>query len=120
MGCSSRTLQVVFQSDATCSVCFSAALHYAADSGHTEVVAHLVIAGCSVAHRNRMGWTPAHLAACHGFAAPLEKLVMAGFSPDTPGGPGAADGQPGSTAMHLAASAGSLEVGGLLTIALVG
>jgi len=70
-----------------------------------------VIAGCAVAHRNRMGWTPAHLAACHGFSAALEKLVMAGFSPDTPGGPGAADGQPGSTALHLAASAGSLEVG---------
>jgi len=74
------------------------------------VVANLVIAGCAVAHRNRMGWTPAHLAACHGFSAALEKLVMAGFSPDTPGGPGAADGQPGSTALHLAASAGSLEV----------
>ena len=75
------------------------------------MVASLVIAGCAVAARNCCGWAAAHLAARHGFTAVLEKLLMAGFSPDTPRGrTGSSDGRYGDTALHLAAQSGSLEV----------
>ena len=56
----------------------AAALHHAADAGHTEVVATLVIAGTSVLRVDARGYTAAHLAASRGHVDVLDKLLMAG------------------------------------------
>ena len=55
-----------------------AALHHAAERGHTEIVGQLVIAGANVQRVDLRGFTSAHLAASQGHIDVLEKLLMAG------------------------------------------
>jgi ankyrin repeat protein len=81
-----------------------AALHYAAEAGHTRVVASLVIAGCGVGRPTGGGWGAAHLAAHAGHAQVLEKLLLGGLHADAPAAQGA------WTPLHLAARHGRLEV----------
>lgn len=80
------------------------ALHYAAEAGHTQVVANLVIAGCLVHTGTSAGWTAAHLAAHNGYAEVLQKLLVGGYEVDCMSGTG------GWTALHLAAHSGHLKV----------
>ncbi len=86
-----------------------AALHHAAEAGHVEVVAKLVIAGSHVQRMTSTGFTAAHLAARHGFHAVIDKLLLAGYPVDLlgaaiPGSPAA------STVLHLAARNGHVQV----------
>lgn len=80
------------------------ALHYAAEAGHTQVVANLVIAGCLVHMGTSAGWTAAHLAASNGHAEVLQKLLVGGYEVDCISGTG------GWTALHLAAHNGHVKV----------
>ncbi len=80
------------------------ALHYAAEAGHTQVVANLVIAGCLVHTGTLAGWTAAHLAACKGHAEVLQKLLVGGYEVDC------MSGTRGWTALHLTARSGHLQV----------
>jgi ankyrin repeat protein len=80
------------------------ALHYAAEAGHTSVVASLVIAGSHVHARTSAGWTAAHLAAYNGHTDALEKLLVGGYEVDHQSGSGA------WTALHLAARHGHVQV----------
>ena len=52
------------------------------DSGHTEVVSRLIIAGCHVSRPDRNGLTAAHLAAARGSSGVLDKLLLAGYQVD--------------------------------------
>ena len=55
-----------------------AALHHAADMGHVDVVADLIIGGANVQRVDNRGYTPAHLAAAAGHVDVIEKLLGAG------------------------------------------
>lgn len=58
-----------------------AALHHAADMGHVEVVADLIIGGANVQRVDNRGYPPAHLAAAAGHVDVMEKLLGAGRTP---------------------------------------
>lgn len=58
---------------------FDAALHHAADMGHTEVVGDLIIGGANVQRVDNRGYTPAHLASAAGHVDVIEKLLGAGL-----------------------------------------
>lgn len=88
----------------------AAALHHAAEGGHLEVVAKLVIAGCNVSRYDHQGMSPGHLAARHGYHHILDKLLLAGYALDMQGGLTALHGSVGSTALHIAARHGHLQV----------
>jgi len=92
------------QSDSALCGCPATALHYAAEAGHTQVVANLVIAGCHVHGQTAAGWTAAHLAAYSGHAEALRKLLLGGYEVDCASGTG------GWTALHLAVRRGHLQV----------
>lgn len=64
-----------------------AALHHAAEAGHTEVVGMLVIAGTNVTRADSRGYTAAHLAASQGHVEAFEKLLMAGIKATQPPSP---------------------------------
>ena len=99
-----------------------AALHHAAQAGHTEVVAKLVIAGAPVQHVDVKGRTAAHLAAVWGGHEIIEKMLNAGFEVDSLGGDclgssllaqqhfHAPGGPEGSSVLHIAAYHGHFEV----------
>lgn len=91
-------------------VLFAAALHHAAEGGHLEVVAKLVIAGCNVSRYDHQGMSPGHLAARHGYHRILDKLLLAGYALDMQGGLTALHGSVGVTALHIAACHGHLQV----------
>ena len=73
-----------------------------------DVVANLVIAGSHVQKLDSYGRTPAHLAATYGYSQVLDKLLMAGYAVDTPGG--TPKGLTGPTVLHIAAKYGHGEV----------
>ena len=83
-----------------------AALHYAADTGHSEVAGSLVIAGTLVTASSAAGWTAAHLAAMKGHTAVIDKLLIGGYQIDSP----SHYPNSGWTAAHVAARQGHLEV----------
>ncbi len=87
-----------------------AALHHAAEGGHLDVVAKLVIAGCNVSRYDSQGTSPGHLAARHGYHQVMDKLLLAGFGLDMQGGLTALHGSVGSTALHIAAQHGHQQV----------
>ena len=87
-----------------------AALHHAAEGGHLDVVAKLVIAGCNVSRYDAQGMSPGHLAARHGYHQVMDKLLLAGFALDMQGGLTALHGSVGSTVLHIAAQHGHHEV----------
>ena len=90
----------------TDSSCARAALHYAADAGHSEVAGSLVIAGTLVSAYSSAGWTAMHLAAMKGHTPVIEKLLIGGYQIDcTSQYPNS-----GWTAAHIAARQGHLEV----------
>lgn len=89
---------------------FCAALHHAAEGGHLDVVAKLVIAGCNVSRYDAQGMSPGHLAARHGYHQVMDKLLLAGFALDMQGGLTALHGSVGSTALHIAAQHGHQQV----------
>ena len=75
------------------------------------MVAKLVIAGSHVSRLDADGLSPGHLAARHGYHEVMDKLLLAGYAVDMPGGVGATDGGNfGSAALHLAAQGGHVEV----------
>ena len=78
----------------------------------------LVIAGSNVQRVEARGLTAAHLAAIQGHAAVLDKLLMAGYDVDTLGSVAVLGGMynSGSSALHLAARNGHLQVGALLRV----
>ena len=86
--------------------CVHAALHYAADAGHDEVVGSLIIAGTLVSAYSGAGWTAAHLAAMRGHTAVIDKLLIGGYQIDC----ASAYPSRGWTAAHVAARQGHLEV----------
>ena len=86
--------------------CVHAALHYAADAGHSEVVGSLIIAGTLVSAFSGAGWTAAHLAAMQGHTAVIDKLLIGGYQIDC----ASAYPSRGWTAAHVAARQGHLEV----------
>ena len=88
----------------------AAALHHAAEGGHLDVVAKLVIAGCNVSRYDSQGMSPGHLAARHGYHEVMDKLLLAGFALDMQGGLTALHGSVGSTALHIAAQHGHQQV----------
>lgn len=88
----------------------AAALHHAAEGGHLDVVAKLVIAGCNVSRYDAQGMSPGHLAARHGYHQVMDKLLLAGFALDMQGGLTALHGSVGSTALHIAAQHGHQQV----------
>ena len=100
----------------------AAALHHAAQAGHTEVVAKLVIAGAPVQHVDVKGRTAAHLAAVYGGTEVVERMLLAGYEVDMLGGacPGggpleqphfhAPHGPEGSAVLHIAACHGHITV----------
>ena len=93
----------------SCLSC-DAALHHAAEGGHLDVVAKLVIAGCNVSRYDAQGMSPGHLAARHGYHEVMDKLLLAGFALDMQGGVTALHGSVGSTALHIAAQHGHQQV----------
>ena len=88
----------------------SAALHHAAEGGHLDVVAKLVIAGCNVSSYDKQGMSPGHLAARHGYHQVMDKLLLAGFALDMQAGLTALHGSLGSSALHIAARNGHQQV----------
>ena len=90
--------------------CVTTALHHAAEGGHLDVVAKLVIAGCNVSRYDAQGMSPGHLAARHGYHQVMDKLLLAGFALDMQGGLTALHGSVGSTALHIAAQHGHQQV----------
>lgn len=90
--------------------CTPAALHHAAEGGHLDVVAKLVIAGCNVSRYDSQGMSPGHLAGRHGYHQVLDKLLLAGFALDMQGGLTALHGSVGTTALHIAAQHGHQQV----------
>ena len=89
--------------------CVHAALHCAADAGHSEVVGSLIIAGTLVSAYSGAGWTAAHLAAMQGHTAVIDKLLIGGYQIDC----ASAYPSRGWTAAHVAARQGHFEVSSL-------
>ena len=79
------------------------ALHWAARSGHLEVVKFLVGAGASLEAESNDSWTALHFAARWGRLAILKVLVGAGANLE-------AKNNSGSTALHFAARWGRLAM----------
>ena len=60
----------------------ASALHYAASSGHTDIVKILLAAGLDANLANRQGSTPLHYAIQSGNTATVEALLMGGADPN--------------------------------------
>lgn len=69
-------------------------LHFAAQKGHSAIVAPLAKAGAKVDQASRTGFTPLHLAAQNGHAGVVGALLALGHPADQPS-------NDGSTPLHL-------------------
>ena len=80
------------------------ALHWAAQTGRTEIAETLIYAGANLEAVTRLGdYTPMHLAGRNSHAGVLQVLLEAGGNPE------AVTTSGGSTVLHFAAGSGNAE-----------